>query len=183
MHICIGLGNPGSKYTRTRHNIGFRCVEALAQKCGVGSDEWKEITSLQAHIVEVNDAMFVKPQTFMNESGKAVHAVLKKYAYPQLANKDFHSVYIFHDDLDLEVGNFKILFGKRPKTHNGLDSIQQTIGSDQVWYVRLGVDDRRGDRSIPPDQYVLHPFPEEEESLVEHMVSSVVEQMYATLSS
>jgi peptidyl-tRNA hydrolase, PTH1 family len=171
MKIIVGLGNPGNKYLHTRHNIGFKVVNQMA-----GDQDWKSSKKGQLEYLwldrDSEKIELVKPQAFMNKSGLTLAYVKKKH--PKLTGKD---LFIIHDDLDLEVGKFKLYFGKGPKQHNGLISIYQHFKTDQFWHVRIGVDGRNGDRSIPADKYVLSSFSPDERVLVDQVINQVIEEL------
>ena len=171
MKFIIGLGNPGNKYQHTRHNIGFKVVDKLA-----GDQEWKNSKKGQLEYLwlekDGDKIELVKPQTFMNKSGLALAYVKKKH--PQLTTEN---LFVVHDDLDLEVGKFKLQFGTGPKQHHGLTSIYEQLGPDQFWHVRIGIDGRQGDRSIPADKYVLSSFSPDERSKIEPVINQVIEEL------
>lgn len=172
----VGLGNPGKKYARTRHNAGFMCVDALAKLLKA---EWKEDKSLQAEVAVVAEhgCVLLKPQTFMNSSGDAVKALVKY-------GGQYEALYVAYDDLDIPLGQSKILLDKGPKVHNGVNSIREALGQTvSFWHVRLGVDGRNGDRSVPGDEYVLQPFTEQEKPLIEEMMTRVVQELHAKIVS
>lgn len=171
MKIIVGLGNPGNKYLHTRHNIGFKAVDQLAE-----NQDWKSSKKGKLEYLWLNrdggKVELIKPQTFMNKSGLALAYVKKKH--PQLEGEE---LFIVHDDLDLEVGKIKLHFGKGPKKHNGLGSIYQQLGTDQFWHVRIGIDGRKGDRSTPADQYVLSSFSPDERALVEQAINKAIKEI------
>ena len=177
MKLIVGLGNPGEKYRRNRHNVGFRVVEELGKrlKVQVESDEpsFKINKKFNAEIIQESEYILVKPQTFMNDSGKAVSAICRFYKvkYPDL--------YVIHDDLDITLGNYKIQFGKGPKVHNGLLSVEECLGTDQFWNVRVGVENRevRGNKGIPGVEYSLQDFRAEEVTKIEHVVKAIAEEL------
>lgn len=196
----VGLGNPGQEYELTRHNVGRLALAALAQRLGGPGFEAK--SQLRAKIARVagsrgtgnpvdsskikilssnpgndGDLFLVEPLTFMNESGRAVRAVLD---YFKLST---NSLYVLHDDLDLTLGSYKIQFGVGPKIHNGLLSLYEVLGTDQFWHVRLGVDGRNGDRSMPGQAYVLQKFSEPEMPIIEKMIAEVTDQLLGLLKS
>ena len=173
MTIFVGLGNPGEKYTHSRHNTGWRTVDALASSQGI--TDWKMEKALDAKTLQIGNTLLVKPQTFMNLSGNAVKAVLKKYDYAALGKQDFHNLFIIYDDLDVEVGKYKLVFGSGPKVHNGVNHIKEVLGTDQFWHVRIGVDGRQGDRSMDPQDYVLGGFTQDEQVLIGKITDSLVE--------
>jgi PTH1 family peptidyl-tRNA hydrolase len=167
MQIIIGLGNPGAEYAITRHNAGWLAVDAWAQANQAG---WQLQKKLQAEVAKdiAGDRLFIKPQTFMNNSGQAVRAVLDYYAhFSHLSATDQKAVLqdllIVHDDLDLTFGQVKLQFGKGPKVHNGLLSLEAYLGTQEFWRGRMGVDGRGGNRKMPAKNYVLQPFTLEEQ--------------------
>lgn len=171
MQIIVGLGNPGEQYTHSRHNMGWRIADAIAK---VENSNFKDQKSLEAEVSDLGKTVLVKPLTFMNLSGNAVKAVLKKYDYASLGKKDFHSLFVIYDDLDIEVGKYKIIFGSGPKVHNGINDVRDKLGTDQFWHIRVGVDGRKGDRSVDPQDYVLSGFSPDERVLLDKVVDSIV---------
>lgn len=179
--IIVGLGNPGEKYKHSRHNMGWQVVEALV-KFQIPNLKFQMEKTLGAETLKINDTVLVKPQTYMNLSGNAVKAVLKKYDYASLGKKNLHHLFVVYDDLDLEVGRYKLVFGSGPKIHNGVNSIKETLGTDQFWHVRIGVDGRKGDRSQDPQDYVLSELLPEERQLIDKVIESIVELLEQKLS-
>lgn len=173
MKICVGLGNPGKQYARSRHNTGFAAVETLRQRMML--PPWSLDRSAQALISIDEDTILVLPQTFMNLSGTALLAVLKKNAYGNLAKKDFANLLVVYDDLDIEIGKYKLVYGSGPKAHNGVNNILEILTSDQFWHLRIGIDGRYGDRSIDPQDYVLQVFPSEEQAQVDSVIDSAAD--------
>lgn len=172
MTLIVGLGNPGEKYTHTRHNMGWRIAEAIAK---AKNSNFIDQKSLEAEVAELGGAVLLKPLTFMNLSGTAVKAALKKYDYSALGKKDFHALFVIYDDLDIEVGKYKVIFGSGPKVHNGVNDIKEKLGTDQFWHIRVGVDGRKGDRSADPQDYVLSGFSPDEQVLIDKVIDSIVE--------
>lgn len=171
--MIVGLGNPGSKYAETRHNIGFMVIDALqthlSDPTGLGYI-FKHTTSAQpaAEVAKAENVVLVKPQTFMNASGEAVQALSKFY------HLDPSQLYVVHDDLDIALGSFKIQLGTGPKIHNGLGSLYQHLHTQDFWHVRVGVDGRQGDRSQPGHAYVLQPFQTDEQRIIDQVINQVV---------
>ncbi len=166
MHALIGLGNPGNTYEKTRHNAGFWAVDAVAEARGA---IWKDMKRCQAEVAKSPNELYIKPQTFMNKSGEAVTSSLNFYSIEFRPE----NTYVFFDDLDIEVGSYKIQ-QKGPKGHNGLLSLYQHLGSDDFWHVRIGVDGRQGNRQIPPESYVLQPFLSDEKTLVDTLIKDSI---------
>lgn len=147
--IVAGLGNPGRKYQNTRHNVGFMAVDELA--LGLEASGWKLVNKFDALTLENREILLIKPQTFMNESGKAVSAAMRFYKIP------LNHLVVIHDDLDIPLGMVKMGFGRGPKVHNGIDSIETQLGSKDFWRIRIGTDNRSfEDRlRVTPTDYVL----------------------------
>lgn len=162
MNIIVGLGNPGLRYENTRHNAGFMVLENLSQVLECPNYTTKK--KIFADVCKVKESIFIKPQVFMNESGKAVRGSLDFYKLSNEGKKEggYHNLFVIHDDLDLPLGTYKIQYGIGPKGHNGLLSIYQYLGTQNFWHIRVGIDTRNGDRTIPPQAYVLEKFSPDE---------------------
>ena len=164
MKVIVGLGNPGQKYEHTRHNAGFMVVDKLAEK--LEAEPWEMQSKFESEITMVGETMLLKPQTYMNDSGRAVAAITRFYKVP------LTELYIVHDDLDITLGNYKIQHGKGPQVHNGLLSIEDMLGSDKFWNVRIGVENRevRGNKGIPGVEYSLQNFRPEEREVIAKVI-------------
>ena len=157
MKLIVGLGNPGKKYKNTRHNVGFMVIDSIA-----GEKKWTESKKGKLLYCWPTDELeLIKPQTFMNESGKSVVAVTKKHQ-----NMVTDDIFVIHDDLDISLGEYKIQKGKGPKDHNGLNSIYESIGTKEFWHVRIGVENRSEGDKITGEEYVLREFGDEEMEIV-----------------
>ncbi|MEI8232911.1 MAG: aminoacyl-tRNA hydrolase [bacterium] len=176
MKCIVGLGNPGEKYQFNRHNVGFMVVDKVAEQ--VTSEKWEMKSKFNAEIIQTKEYVMVKPQTFMNDSGVAVSAICRFY---KIKNED---LYIVHDDLDIEIGNYKIQHGKGPKVHNGLSSVEEKMGTDKFWNVRIGVENRevRGNSGIPGVVYSLQNFSPEEREIIDGVIAKVVDELKAVVS-
>jgi len=174
MKCIVGLGNPGEKYLKNRHNAGFMIVDSLAKKLEL---EFKNNAKFEAEIAFKDSILLVKPQTFMNDSGKSVSAMTRFY---KIALSD---LYIVHDDLDIALGKYKIQHGKGPQVHNGLRSVEELLGTDQFWNVRVGVENRevRGNKGIPGMVYSLQDFQEEEREIIDQVIQEVSKDLEIVL--
>ncbi len=156
----MGLGNPGKEYAQTRHNAGFMLIDFLAKKFNLTLkfDKKFQAEYVKAEIIKngvAEDVCLFKSMSFMNNSGQTLRDFLA-YFYDELLHEDEgHHLIVAHDDLDLELGQFKLQKGKGPKVHNGLNSIYKHLGNKNFWHLRLGVDSRKGERSMSPSDYVL----------------------------
>lgn len=180
MKIFVGLGNPGKEYRQTRHNVGFMAVEQWA-----ATSNFTHNAKFFAELVKTNfgqnEAIFFKPQTYMNDSGKAVRALLDFYkiAADKTAQNEisYPELVVVHDDLDIVFGEYKIQFGKGPKVHHGLQSIYQNLGTSNFWHIRVGIDGRGGNRAIPGKNYVLSKFSTEELSQLEQTLAQIKQKL------
>jgi PTH1 family peptidyl-tRNA hydrolase len=162
VRIVVGLGNPGERYRRTRHNAGFMVVDALADRIGVGrGGEVAEAWLAPARLAD-EKLLLVKPLTFMNRSGVAVASVI---ALEGAAPGD---VLVVVDDVALELGKLRIRERGSHGGHNGLRSLIEVLGTDE--FVRLRVGIRRGEPEGDLADYVLAPFPDEDVLLVQEAV-------------
>lgn len=178
MKCIIGLGNPGDKYQHNRHNVGFMVLDSLREKLDGDNLKFEMNKKFNAEIVQTKNYILVKPQTFMNDSGFAVSAICRFFKIR------YEDVYIVHDDLDIKIGNYKVQFGKGPQVHNGLLSIEQELGTDQFWNVRVGVENRevRGNKGIPGVVYSLQNFSPEEKVIIDVVKGKIVDEMIAVVS-
>ncbi len=176
MKCIVGLGNPGEKYRGNRHNVGFMVLDHMVER-GIGKEEIGIGESLKfafskkfnSEMVQTKDFVLVKPQTFMNDSGVAVSAICRFYKI------ELRDLYIVHDDLDITLGKYKIQHGKGPQVHNGLLSVEEKLGSDQFWNVRVGVENRevRGNKGVPGVVYSLQDFNPEEKVIIDGVINAV----------
>ncbi len=161
--VCIaGLGNPGSRYEATPHNIGFLVLDELARRHGVRIAKDENQALLGSGRIGHNAVVLVKPQTFMNLSGAAISSVLK---YRNLASGD---LIVVHDELDLPWTALRIRKNGSAAGHNGVKSIITALKTDVFIRVRVGI---RPDHPIEPIQYVLAPFERDLREDVGEMVS------------
>ena len=149
--LVAGLGNPGGEYARTRHNVGWMVADELARR---HAGSWRVKFSGQLAEVRVDGARLalVKPETYMNESGRSLGAAARFFKSP------VGSVLVVHDDVDLDEGRLQARLGGGLAGHNGLRSIASALGSQDFQRLRIGVGrPGRGDRRSVAD-YVLAPF-------------------------
>lgn len=173
--LLVGLGNPGPKYARTRHNFGFAVIDRLLAhwKDTPGCQCQERSARLQAHVWEVSEDngarcwLVVKPLTFMNLSGQVVGAMSRKHGI------DPKSILVAHDELDLPLGKVRFKSGGGLAGHNGLKSIAALLGTRDFLRLRLGIG-RPEDPSTVAD-YVLRPFSPDQLELVEKSVDVAVE--------
>lgn len=173
MKLIVGLGNPGEKYKQNRHNVGWLLLDYLDKKMeGRG---WKAEKMFEAEIceIEINGEKIIlaKPQTFMNDSGKAVQKISKNN------NLTSNDLVVVHDDLDIKLGEYKIQIGKGPKLHNGIESIENHMHTKEFTRVRIGVDNRSRENRIPGEAYVLQNFTSEELTVLNDVFKKITEEL------
>lgn len=164
-YLLVGLGNPGTKYANTRHNIGFRCVDELARLHGLSFDKQQSKALVASGTIAGKPVLLAKPQTFMNESGVAVRGLANFYKIPP------EQVLVIFDDLDIPLGTLRIRKSGGTGGHNGMKSIVQHLGSNDFPRLRFGIDRPPG--RMDPAAYVLRPFDDKEEILVVETVDRV----------
>jgi PTH1 family peptidyl-tRNA hydrolase len=149
--LVAGLGNPGREYERTRHNLGWLVADELAERLGASFRSKFSGRLAEARLGEQRIAL-LKPETYMNESGRSIGAAARFFKAPA------SSLLVVHDDVDLEEGRLQARAGGGLAGHNGLRSIAQALGTQDFLRLRLGVGrPGRGDRRSVSD-YVLSPF-------------------------
>lgn len=160
MLLVAGLGNPGSKYEHTRHNVGYMFLDFLAEKTGGAFKASRWDAEVAKVGLDSASCLLVKPTTFMNLSGQAVAGLA---AYYQI---EPDNVVVVHDDLDLEPGRIKIVFNRGSGGHNGIKSIIDHLGTCQFARLKVGIG--RPAEFISPAAFVLSRFSgAEHEQLVE----------------
>ena len=158
MWLIVGLGNPGAEYAATRHNIGFLLVDELAANANARFTSVKKFHSEAVEItIDGEKALLLKPQTYMNNSGRAVQAAMSFYKIA------LDKIIVVHDELDLPLGKLRIKKGGGNNGHNGLKDIDACIGPE-YWRMRLGIA-HPGDKSRVHD-HVLGRFWSEEAPIV-----------------
>ncbi len=131
--VIVGLGNPGPKYDETRHNVGFRCIDLLIKEFNAGPEKNNFQSFIYDGEIKGHKVLFVKPQTFMNNSGAAVSEVLKFYKIP------VNSLIVISDDVTLDAGRLRIRANGSHGGHNGLRDIIELLGSDDFPRVKIGM--------------------------------------------
>jgi len=185
MKIIVGLGNPGKEYTGTRHNVGFDFIDVLSRhpRLAPVDDEisFEKTKKFQAEIAETNIAgekyILVKPQTFMNQSGKTVRGLMSFY------KAEVDDLFIISDDLDLPLGMARTRLSGSSGGHNGLNSIISEIDSDEFKRLRIGISNKiaGGTESEHPyekpeaKKFVLDRFSKREQPIISKMIQKSVD--------
>ena len=170
MILIVGLGNPGEKYAKTRHNLGFMVLDELAREMlSLAKTKWQENKKFNSQFIGIGpQAILVKPQTMMNASGFAV-AKMANFYHIEPAQ-----IWVVHDDADLPLGRIKIRLGGGSGGHRGIDSIIEQLGTDKFIRFRLGIGkvDIKKDRLL--EKYVLENFTSNEVNKVRQMIKKAM---------
>lgn len=182
MKLIVGLGNPGQVYQYTRHNLGFRIVDSLANSLTEKSTQFNSIVNWDnnkkhsAKIFRFDDILLVKPNTFMNNSGNAVQSIM---TFHKISPND---LWVIQDDKDINLGEFKIHHNRGSAGHNGIKSITDKIGTQDYKRWRVGIK--------PPlelldghhtSDFVLEKFNPQEEIIVTETINNVVESILSSI--
>jgi PTH1 family peptidyl-tRNA hydrolase len=171
VRAIIGIGNPGLKYANTRHNIGFRVLEAL--RSALGGHSWQDDKGIEYASYLDRHFLLIKPKAYVNETGEAIGQWLK-YSPAQPEH-----LWVIHDDVEVPFGEIRIKQGGGSGGHNGIKSLDEAIGPD-YWRIRIGVG--RGQASAADlADYVLAPFTAFEEkelpSIIDRAVSYLIQSI------
>ena len=168
MRLIVGLGNPGKKYEHTRHNVGFLVVDALAKELNV---TFKNKTALEAEIAESDQIVLLKPQTFMNVSGRSVKAFVSKHKC------NASDILVIYDDADLPFGEIRFKAAGSSGGHNGMQSIlEQFPNGSPLARIRVGIG-RSVHPDVPLDVFVLQKWTEEELKKIPGVIESAIEKI------
>lgn len=168
--LLAGLGNPGAKYAATRHNLGFRVVDALAEAEGLS---WKHEARFEAEIARWNvrpgeTRWLIKPQTFMNESGRALRKLLDFHKLPA------ESLAVAYDEMNIEIGRVKLSVDDSAGGHNGIASLLEHVGNGFLRY-RLGIGSSERPAGMDIADYVLGKFSLSEQTIIDQNLKTFVE--------
>jgi peptidyl-tRNA hydrolase, PTH1 family len=165
-YLIVGLGNPGREYDRTRHNIGFRAVDAIAAAGGLTFAKKQGKAAIAEGIIAEKKVLLAKPQTFMNLSGESVRELVNFYKIPLSA------VLVISDDLDIPLGTLRGRQNGGSGGQNGIKSIMAHLGTQEFARLRVGIGRPPG-RMLAAD-YVLQPFRDDETILVIETLDRIV---------
>jgi len=171
--LIVGLGNTGNEFIGTRHNVGFEFLDSL-----VSGQRFKEDRDLFSDFIEKsfseNKVLLLKPRTMMNLSGKAVISAKTYYKIKP------EEILIVHDDLDIQLGSYKMHFSRGPKIHNGILSIENRLGTQEFWRLRIGVDNRDvvTRNHMTGAAYVLGRFKADERNLIIQTYNDIIKDHF-----
>lgn len=162
MKLVVGLGNPGKKYQSTKHNIGFMCLDAYFR---VNKLKFKKEKRFLGYSLKVGDTVFLKPSTFMNNSGQSVKTALDYY------NMSTEDLLVIYDDLDLPLGKTRLREKGSAGGHNGIKSIISHIKTEEFKRIRFGID---SNPLIDTKNYVLGKFSKQDLKTINPSIDKVV---------
>lgn len=173
MYLVVGLGNPEEDYSKTRHNMGFNVVNKIAKKYGIEINKKKFDSLYGEGMIENEKVILLKPQTYMNLSGKAIIQVVNFYKIP------LENICVIYDDMDIEKGQIKIRKKGGAGSHNGMKSVVAELNSEAFARIRVGIGNPKfKDDSI---NYVIGAIPEEEVKVLDEGTTKAAEAMIAIL--
>lgn len=170
MKLIIGLGNPGTQYEKTRHNLGWRVVERLARE--IGASDWKMEMRFNAFVAESffnnEKIIFAKPQTFMNNSGVAVKSIADYYKISS------EKILVIHDEIDLPLGEIKTQKERGAAGHNGVQSIIDYLKTKNFIRIRMGIKPVK-EKTLETEKFVLQNFSPDEEKIIKKEMKRAVQ--------
>ena len=177
MKIVVGLGNPGEQYEKNRHNVGFMALDLL-----LGPVKWQSNKKFQALTYEISDTIYIKPQTYMNKSGEAVRAVMsyygllpKKLMVFSKKDSDLTDILtVIQDDIDIEIGKWKVSNDSRSGGHNGIQSIINHLHTKNFKRLKIGVKNELLRTRIPAEKFVLQNFNHEEKEVIDKILQEII---------
>ena len=176
LYLVVGLGNPGADYARTRHNVGFRVAEHLAERWRAA---WNYERKFNARLARADRdsrrVLLCEPQTYMNASGEAVGAVVAYHHVP------LKGLVVVVDDADLPLGELRFRPGGSSGGHHGLESVEQHLGTRDYARLRIGIGRKAGAREITG--YVLGRFSSTEAALVDKVLTAASDQVETWLDA
>ena len=168
MLLFVGLGNPNPNNTNNRHNVGFFAIDAINTKFKLSKQKPKFKGLLTTGIIKDQKVYAIKPLTFINSSGICIKELLE---YLKIEAKD---VFVFHDDMDIDIGKVKVKFGGGSAGHYGIESIDKNIGK-QYSRIRIGIG--RPKHSSTGAEHVLDNFSNDEKKSVEEVTTNIIESL------
>ena len=168
MLLLVGLGNPSPNSSNNRHNVGFLIIDAINEKFKLSKQKPKFKGLLTTGNINEQKVFAIKPLTFMNNSGICIKELIE---YFKINVKD---VFVFHDDMDIDIGKVKVKFGGSNAGHNGIDSIDKNIGKN---YSRIRIGIGRPKKNLTGTDHVLDNFSNDEKGNVEIVTKNIIESL------
>lgn len=164
MKLVVGLGNPGKNYEQTRHNVGFRVIDSIADFYNIKKYKQKKEDLYFELETETEKFIFLKPQSYMNLSGIVVKNFINFFKI------DIEEIIIISDDIDLPIGKIRLKAQGSSGGHNGLKNIEEAIGSSKYKRIKIGTNN---EKMFSAEKYVLEKFSKEENKKIENSIEEV----------
>tara|TARA_Y100001001_G_scaffold159414_1_gene180337 strand:+ start:2061 stop:2669 length:609 start_codon:yes stop_codon:yes gene_type:complete len=174
MWLLAGLGNPGLSYAGHRHNVGFMAIDRIASDYNIGPARQKFHGQFSQGLIQNQKVLLLKPETYMNDSGRSVQAAASFYNIPE------ERICVIYDELDLPPGKVKLKQGGGSGGHNGIKSIDSHLPSKEYWRLRIGIGHPGSKDRVSP--YVLSNFAKAEQPFFEDILSAVSKEIPNFLS-
>ena len=168
MLLLVGLGNPSLNNSNNRHNVGFLVIDAINEKFKLSKQKPKFKGLLTTGKINEQKVFAIKPLTFMNSSGICIKELIEYFKI------DVKDVFVFHDDMDIDIGKVKVKFGGRNAGHNGIDSLDKNIGKN---YSRVRIGIGRPKKNSTGTDHVLDNFSNDEKGNVEEVTKNITESL------
>ena len=168
MLLFVGLGNPNPNNSNNRHNVGFLVIDAINEKFKLSKQKPKFKGLLTTGKINEQKVFAIKPLTFMNSSGICIKELIEYFKI------DVKDVFVFHDDMDIDIGKVKVKFGGRNAGHNGIDSLDKNIGKN---YSRVRIGIGRPKKDSTGTDHVLDNFSNDEKENVEEVTKNITESL------
>lgn len=165
MKLVVGLGNPGQKYARSRHNVGFQCIDAISRNAGITMSDRRQLAVIGQGRLDGEEVVLAKPRTFMNHSGEAVSYLISRF------HTTIQDLLVIYDDMDLPLGKIRIRPSGSAGGHRGVESIIGAMKSNDFARIRVGVG--RPTPGMSEVGFVLGTFNAQENALIEEVVDTV----------
>lgn len=173
MWVIAGLGNPGRRYSRTRHNIGFMVLEEVAYRDTIDFKYRKEGYRIGKDLIGKHSIFLIEPFLYMNMSGPVIKKILMKFSIQP------EHLLVIHDDLDMEIGKLKIKRTGSSGGHKGIESIIQSIGSRDFLRLKVGIGREEG---VSAEDYVLSKFKRQEIVLIKDIIKKAADAVHCIIS-
>ena len=168
MLLFVGLGNPNPNNSNNRHNVGFLVIDAINEKFKLSKQKPKFKGLLTTGKINEQKVFAIKPLTFMNSSGICIKELVEYFKI------DVKDIFVFHDDMDIDIGKVKVKFGGRNAGHNGIDSLDKNIGKN---YSRVRIGIGRPKKDSTGTDHVLDNFSNDEKGNVEEVTKNITESL------
>ena len=173
MLLLVGLGNPNPNNSNNRHNVGFLVIDAINEKFKLSKQKPKFKGLLTTGKIDEHKVFAIKPLTFMNSSGVCIKELIEYFKI------DVKDVFVFHDDMDIDLGKVKVKFGGSSAGHNGIDSIDKNIGKN---YSRVRIGIGRPKKNSTGADHVLENLSTDEKGNVEKVTQNIIESLSILIS-